>query len=76
MATKAQVTAPKVQSDAAFTSKLSSSGLDLADAAVLGLVFLSDCSALHNSFTKVKGFKIPYFDIEGNQTNFYRIRYL
>ena len=76
MATKAQVTAPKVQSDAAFTSKLSSSGLDLADAAVLGLEFLSDCSALHNSFIKVKGFKIPYFDIEGNQTNFYRIRYL
>jgi hypothetical protein len=71
MAIKAQVAAPQAQSDAAFTTKLSSSGLDLADAAVLGLIFVADCATLHNSFTKVKGFKIPYFDIDGNQTSFY-----
>jgi hypothetical protein len=76
MAIKAQVTAPIAQSDAVFTSKLASSGLDSADTVVLKMSFIADCSSLHPSFAKYKGLKIPYFDIDGKETSFYRIRYL
>lgn len=60
----------------AFEAKLASSGLTLADAEKLGMQYVDDCSTLHASFQAVKAFKIPYFNIDGSQTDFYRVRYL
>lgn len=62
--------------DTLFTAKLASSGLYEEDAEVLGIEFVSDCTTLNPLFQKVKGIRLPYFDIDGKQTGFYRIRYL
>jgi len=59
-----------------FANKLESSGLTLDDAKKLGMTYVDDCTKLFKGFNNVDGFKIPYFTIEGKQTNFYRVRYL
>lgn len=57
--------------------KLAASGLTLDDADELGIVELAyqDMAQLE-SFKPFKSIKIPYFDVDGNDTGFFRIRYL
>jgi hypothetical protein len=62
--------------DAAFISKLASSGLDVNDAIKLGITFVPNCAVLGPSFQALKGMTLPYFDINGAQTEFFRARYL
>lgn len=62
--------------DGLFTAKLASSGLTVDDAKVLGIEFIPDCSAVNALFQKVRGIRIPYFDITGQATAFFRVRYL
>jgi hypothetical protein len=71
-----QEAAGLISAPAIFTDKLASSGLTLEDAEVLGMKFLDDCSKIDSQFLKVRGILIPYFGIDGKQTDFYRIRYL
>lgn len=59
-----------------FVDKLASSGLTVEDAKELGIKFLADCSKKNGHFNPVQGMLLPYYDIEGNKTDFYRIRYL
>ena len=64
--------------NALFTAKLASSGLDETDAQLLGMEYVSDCSQLHPSLQKVQGLKIPYLSLDGtlSKSKFYRVRYL
>ena len=59
-----------------FTAKLASSGIDTVTANALQMTAINTCSSRHASFLAVKGLVIPYFDINGKATSFYRIRYL
>ena len=61
----------------AMMSKLAESALTADDARALGLVACTaqDAAALDLS-KHFAGFKIPYFDLDGEQTEFYRYRYL
>lgn len=65
-----------VSAPAIFESKLASSGLTLNDAEALGIKFLADCSKKHGHFMPIQGMVLPYHDLSGKPTSFYRIRYL
>lgn len=62
---------------AAMLSKLAESALTADDARALGLLpcTAQDAAALDLS-KPFAGFKIPYFDLDGQQTEFFRFRYL
>jgi hypothetical protein len=59
-----------------FTSKLKESGLTPKDAQKLRLQIHSAADMKKLRVPDFAGFKIPYFDIRGKQTKFYRVRYL
>lgn len=65
-----------IPADEAFIAKLASSGLDLDDAKTLGITFMPNSASLGPSFQALKGMTLPYFDVNGTQTDFFRIRYL
>jgi hypothetical protein len=58
--------------------KLLESGLDAKDARVLELEALTpqQVQRLDGTFTARPGMRIPYFDVRGKPTGFYRLRYL
>jgi hypothetical protein len=59
-------------------ARLAESGLNGADAKLLGLKFLTaeQTTALDASFSARPSMQLPYFDSAGKPTGFYRIRYL
>ncbi len=63
-----------IDAKAAMLTKLAESGLDLQDAKKLGMLPCINGAALELTGYDYPGFKIPYFDAEGNQTDFYRFR--
>ena len=63
-------------SDPLYTAKLASSGIDAEAAEVMHMDFVPNCLSLSPTFIGVKGIKLPYFDINGKVTDFFRIRYL
>ncbi len=61
---------------ARFIKKLESSGLNLKDAKKLKFEMLTRQQAEKLNVKPFEGFKIPYFDLQGKTTNFFRVRYL
>jgi len=63
---------------AAMLEKLKHSGLDAKDAQRLKLQALTavQCAALDSLPVYRAGFRIPYFDLQGKPTTFFRFRYL
>ena len=59
-----------------FLRKLKSSGLTLKDSKKLQFSLLSRQDSEKLKVKPYEGFKIPYFDLEGKTTEFYRVRYL
>src|ERR1700748_1223959 len=65
-----------------LVAKLESSGLHPDAAATLGLTYLtkSECAAYFPRFEMTQapeeGFVLPYFDVHGTKTPFFRYRYL
>jgi len=59
-----------------YEAKLRSSDLTVKDAKKLGFTIIEDPQSLENHFFPVPAFKIPYYDLSGKPTGFYRIRYL
>jgi len=59
-----------------YIQKLKSSGLSLKEAKKLGCQLLTAEQTHKLGHKKVPCFKLPYFDLNGKQTKFYRIRYL
>lgn len=55
--------------------KLSSSGLSEAEGEELGMSVVT-ASTLHKSFHPIKALHLPYYDLRGKDSGFYRIRYL
>lgn len=70
------VKAPAAILETAFQDKLKSSGLSLVDAKTLGLEIYTALGMKELKVPEYDGFKIPYFDFDGNPTKFYRVRYL
>lgn len=69
----------KSEVSSAMLDKLEDSDLDESDAKLLGYTATTaeECATKFNKFPAFKaGFLIPYFDIEGRRTKFYRYRYL
>jgi hypothetical protein len=71
--------------DERYLQKLASSGLDLEDAALLGMEYLSahETQALHAAFKPLASLRLNYFDVDGQplrlrpkHPEFYRLRYL
>lgn len=66
-----------VDSTAAMLAKLKLSGLEVEDARALGMVPCTARDATALGLSKhYAGFKIPYFDLNGRQTDFFRYRFL
>lgn len=61
---------------AAFSIKLADSGLTEKDAKRLGMTPMLAADAKKLGFLPFAAFKIPYFDLSGSPTKFYRLRYL
>lgn len=59
-----------------YKAKLESSALTIGDAKRLGFKILENPQDLEDHFFNTAAFKIPYHDISGKPTGFYRIRYL
>lgn len=59
-----------------FEAKLASSGLTLEDAVELGIELVSDASVIDPHFHATSGLILPYYDLGGERTEFYRLRYL
>lgn len=71
---KAADKAPSLQQ--LFEAKLKTSGLNLKDAAKLRYKCVKSAQQLHPSFPPFGAFQLPYFDLRGKPTNFFRVRYL
>jgi hypothetical protein len=61
---------------AAYSEKLKSSDLSVAEGKRLGFEIIERPEKLQDHFFSVPAFKIPYYDMSGKDTGFYRIRYL
>lgn len=59
-----------------FRAKLATSGLDLKDAKLLRFEAAASAQRFHPTFPPFAAFKLPYFDLSGKPTKFYRVRYL
>lgn len=59
-----------------MTQQLTASGLNAADVRKLHVAFVPDAHKLHAAFPKVAAYRLPYFDLEGKPTKFYRLRCL
>ena len=59
-----------------YTQKLASSGIGPAEAKKLGYTYLTAEETEQLGHRKIPALKIPYYTLQGKQTNFYRIRYL
>lgn len=57
-------------------SKLAASGLNAKDAKLLKFETLLADQAEQLNIPAYAGFKIPYFDVHGKETSFFRVRYL
>lgn len=69
----------RAELQAKFEAKLAESGLDLKDARKLGLKLYTAeqfSAELRRLPVHRAGFRIPYFDINGKPTKFFRFRYL
>lgn len=71
---QASPSAPPLQQ--LFVDKLAASGLDLKDARALRFVLVKSAAQLHPEFPPCGAFQLPYFDLQGRPTKFYRVRYL
>jgi hypothetical protein len=71
---KAQVAAPTLQQ--LFVAKLAASGLDLKDAKKLRYTCVKSAQQLHQSFPPFGAFQLPYWELNGKPSQFYRVRYL
>lgn len=71
---------PYVNADHAYTvlitKKLQSSGLSDMQGQRLGIIRLTPQFATQHDIPYFKGMVIPYFDLTGNPTEFWRVRYL
>lgn len=79
MATKPKAKATDDRSPKALAlADLARSGLDAADAKALRLEALTaeQTAKLDESFKRAAALKLPYFDLEGKPTGFFRLRYL
>lgn len=61
---------------ALLQAKLKESGLSDADGKRLQFTPCGNAQRLHPSFYAVAAFQLPYFDLRGKRTAFYRVRYL
>lgn len=59
-----------------YKEKLKSSDLTLKDAEKLGFEIITNTQKLEEHFFPVASFKLPYNNIKGKDTGFYRVRYL
>lgn len=59
-----------------YSEKLESSGIDAATARKLGYVHLTKEQTKKLGHREIQSIKIPYYDLKGKPTKFYRIRYL
>lgn len=66
----------KADLNATFKAKLKTSDLTLQDAKHLGYEIVENPKKLEDHFFSAPAFKIPYNDVKGKPTGFYRIRYL
>lgn len=62
--------------NSAYKFQLESSLLTPQDAKKLGFTLIDNPSKIEDHFSTTPAFKIPYTDIKGRSTGFYRIRYL
>ena len=56
--------------------KLASSGITLTNAARLGIIALQPQAVEALGMPRAPALMIPYFGLDGEETGFYRIRYL
>ena len=67
---------PATRNDLDFAEKkLNSSGIELHQAITMGMS-VDMASIWHSSFNKIRALRLPYFDLDGKDSGFYRIRYL
>ena len=67
---------PEIDSSTAMISALAASGLDHTDAKKLHMEAFSGARAVELTGFDIPGFKIPYFDVDGKETDFWRYRFL
>lgn len=59
-----------------FDAQLAGSGLDAKDARRLQLTLVANATSLDATLLAVPAMKLPYFDLDGKPTRFFRARYL